>query len=1001
MRKLQFKFPNQIRISGWDFGSSARAMNQAGGIFSAQADLEKVFRSTTERKSMSTKTTIKRIALVAVSALASGMLTAVVTAPASNAVANALAVSVGPNSSTSSVTVVGASDITASSTDTPGALIRIDVSSNDTSTPGLIGGETVTARIVGVPSADTKTVANNGGLLSDTSVAFTSGKSDLLLIETKAGLQTSGTVGSSATTTTSYTNWSKVAGLHSNVDTVTTAGKAADSKISVHNSYARNMDGTAETSALNYTRSYYATVVPRLDALVVDKGFYTIRFTLTDANENIVGTAVDIKVQFVSSKSLAGAALTLTSSGSFFGGETLTPTGAAGKSYWTATLADANGGLIRKADGTSDTPTVSIRITSATPPTETGTAGGNGLLIQDNGVEGRDFGNSDDENIIPQDGVYGISADYLPTTKTSSAQAYQIRVAYGNALATSTLTILGAATSGTAGAGTWTATGKVDSSTAGAIEVPLTTKSATISYKVTSSGTAQTGYSAYYTLAYTGCTAGDMTPVKSSDRVKVLTDATGVASLTITNANPVDLCQAKVVWSGTADGDETFYVTFLKPKATTAVTNPSGDFKAVLKSTNKITYTILDQFSQPVVGATVVFSHTGSNKPAATPASVITDANGQVSYTVVDALAVAAGTDTVAVSTVSGAAITTSGSRKITYVATAPVVSKITAYYDSTSAMSTKIVVPTTNIGGSAGITQSGLDQYDWTKANSGLTQGGKNAGAIWLQFTNTDATDVAVTGVAMTVTVSDGGTLIDPSTSKTATSLTLYSNQAFAVIGAKTGVTTVTATTGTVTAKASINFVNAATDARVLSATSAGSSVTVTVKDFYGNAVGGVAVDAYSSGGAFLGNGASYSQYTTAEDGTVTLTTTGAGSVKVSLNATAKSNFLAGYGDATGTTAASPAPAGVKSATVEVTGGIASSDSLDAANEATEAANAATDAANAAAEAADAATAAAQDAQAAVADLAAQVATLISGIKAQITRLTNLVIKIQKKVNA
>ena len=31
MRKLQIKFPNQIRISGWDFGSSARAMNQAGG----------------------------------------------------------------------------------------------------------------------------------------------------------------------------------------------------------------------------------------------------------------------------------------------------------------------------------------------------------------------------------------------------------------------------------------------------------------------------------------------------------------------------------------------------------------------------------------------------------------------------------------------------------------------------------------------------------------------------------------------------------------------------------------------------------------------------------------------------------------------------------------------------------------------------------------------------------------------------------------------------------
>ncbi len=84
-----------------------------------------------------------------------------------------------------------------------------------------------------------------------------------------------------------------------------------------------------------------------------------------------------------------------------------------------------------------------------------------------------------------------------------------------------------------------------------------------------------------------------------------------------------------------------------------------------------------------------------------------------------------------------------------------------------------------------------------------------------------------------------------------------------------------------------------------------------------------------------------------------------------------------------------------------------------DAAAEATDAANAATDASNAAAEAADAATAAAEDAadaanaateaaQAAsdaVAALATQVATLVAGLKAQLTALTNLIIKIQKSV--
>jgi len=79
-----------------------------------------------------------------------------------------------------------------------------------------------------------------------------------------------------------------------------------------------------------------------------------------------------------------------------------------------------------------------------------------------------------------------------------------------------------------------------------------------------------------------------------------------------------------------------------------------------------------------------------------------------------------------------------------------------------------------------------------------------------------------------------------------------------------------------------------------------------------------------------------------------------------------------------------------------------------DAAAEAIDAANAATDAANAAAEAADAATAAAQDSADAVAALAVQVNEQIAELKAmnmalqkQITALTNLIIKIQKKVKA
>jgi hypothetical protein len=78
-----------------------------------------------------------------------------------------------------------------------------------------------------------------------------------------------------------------------------------------------------------------------------------------------------------------------------------------------------------------------------------------------------------------------------------------------------------------------------------------------------------------------------------------------------------------------------------------------------------------------------------------------------------------------------------------------------------------------------------------------------------------------------------------------------------------------------------------------------------------------------------------------------------------------------------------------------------ATSAAIDAANEAAQAASDATDAALAAADAADAATTKAQEAVDAVATLSAQVSKLITALKAQITTLTNLVIKIQKKVKA
>ena len=70
-----FKFPRRVRIHGGECGAVARALHhKVKGSSLYQADHGKYSGSTNERKQMSTKTTLKRIALVAVSALGFGLL---------------------------------------------------------------------------------------------------------------------------------------------------------------------------------------------------------------------------------------------------------------------------------------------------------------------------------------------------------------------------------------------------------------------------------------------------------------------------------------------------------------------------------------------------------------------------------------------------------------------------------------------------------------------------------------------------------------------------------------------------------------------------------------------------------------------------------------------------------------------------------------------------------------------------------------------------------------
>jgi hypothetical protein len=77
-----FKFPRRVRIHGGECGAVARALHHKAESLSLPAVKEKAFFTTNERKQMSTKTTLKRIALVAVSALGFSVLALVPAAKA-------------------------------------------------------------------------------------------------------------------------------------------------------------------------------------------------------------------------------------------------------------------------------------------------------------------------------------------------------------------------------------------------------------------------------------------------------------------------------------------------------------------------------------------------------------------------------------------------------------------------------------------------------------------------------------------------------------------------------------------------------------------------------------------------------------------------------------------------------------------------------------------------------------------------------------------------------
>ncbi len=416
-----------------------------------------------------------------------------------------------------------------------------------------------------------------------------------------------------------------------------------------------------------------------------------------------------------------------------------------------------------------------------------------------------------------------------------------------------------------------------------------------------------------------------------------------------------------------------------------------------------MTALLKDKFGAAWAGQTVTITTSGRNNPVATTA--VTDAAGKVTFTSVDS-----------------STSTTSLVDTVVFSATNATSKTITLDYANTAASTVVLTGGNTALGVTA-LTKTPID------IAAGATGAQAATGGTVTALVK-DAAGNAIVGKLVTWTITGTGCALK---STSASSYTSTTGEATASSYAwLAGDCVVTATVGTVTGSATLTWAQTTTtDARTVTATVAGQVVTANVKDRFGNPIKGVTIYATKTGTGYFGSGLGRTTAVTDVNGNAEFSTAG-GDVTVTVSvvdydAVAGTTFgqtaaLKGYGTnpttttsgtiltattvGTATTAetgvgASFDAAGVASATVSVSGDTTAQSAADAAAEATDAANAATDAANAAAEAADAATAAAQDAADAVAALSTQVTEMVNALKKQITALTNLVIKIQKKVRA
>jgi len=976
-----FKFLRRVRIHGGECGAVARALHhKVKGSSLYQADSGKALESTNERKQMSTKTTLKRIALVAVSALAGGLFTIVSTPVASAAGNNELATSI-------SVGTIPASRA--------GLTVNVPIVLNLPSTTASGDTVVVSTRVLSCPATSTycDVTAN------PTQSAYS------------AGANTSG----------ARINWATAA-----------SGSGSFGDFEFANSWSTSGNATATATYQVGANDSTGQITLRVAFTPDVSGSYTILVSTPNAVADVIGTPAAGTAYYSASTADTSTSFTVTTSATTttLALSAVTPapaalaTGAPGQiikvalesplgSSETVTITTTGsatlGDLTTTSAHTATTYVITssictgvncyFRVDNTVGETVTVTATGSGTLSSSlTGNLGVVFTLSDSSKPGWTAAKGYLATDFVAATTSTTPTLAQAITSSGvtgdyNYLVSTTdsshaLVVRNTTVNTAAEKSHWTVTdvfAKITGTVANAVyTVPVS-------------------FSATAAAATSTCSDGCATTTISAALLR-----TGVSSFGATNYQSFNAVLR-------ASTDVSIGVT-ASPAVATTITATNSARRVATGSSNTIVFTLEDQYEAAISNTSVTITVAGRNGATAST-TLVTNSDGEVSYSLTDTGTVGA-TDTITatVDSVTGSATLTYGTTTVTTLSvyTAPHVS--------------------------AGVADTNILYAD-KKDIDASSKAGASATTQTVTVLAKDANAVVMSGVPVTFTIAGTGCGLLSTKELVYTGADGYASTS--IYAWLEGKCTVTATAGGQTVTTDAYFVQTGTgEARTISAAVSGGMVTATVKDRFGNPIKGVYVYATRTGEGYFGNGSSSTSGITGEAGTVEFYLNGntsATSVKVQLgdSSAASDEFgqssadsgkygtksatqtaFTAYAAGTTTTAetgvgSSLAPAGINSATVTVAAAAnaaaaAAEAATDAAAEAIDAANAATDAANLAAEAADAATVAAEEARdaadaatAAVEELATQVATLMAALKAQITTLANTVAKIAKKVKA